>query len=167
MKEALIAFLIALVVGSIWNGMQQLTAFDSSGGSTGGAVADAVPLIDENSFETEVTNADKPVLVDFYSDECAPCRAMAPVVAKLAKELQGTVKVVRMDRDNSPTISQRYNVGAIPDFVMFKNGEKVDSTIGAQDEQELLSFVQRHVTKPKAAPTQESGALKQSSSSEG
>lgn len=170
MREALIAFLIALVVGSVWNGMQQMTAFDSDTGASGGANPPAVQLVDESSFEAEVLNADKPVLVDFYTDDNPHCKATARTVAFLAQRLEGDVKVVRVDTQTCPNLVQKYGVGTVPDFAMFKHGEKVDSTIGEQDEQELMDYVQKYVDKPtggKTSTTTDSDALKQPGSSDG
>ncbi len=78
-----------------------------------------IKLSTEN-FEKEVLKSEKPVLVDFYADWCGPCNAMAPVIEELAKELEGKVKVGKINVDENPDIAVEYNVMSIPTLIVFK-----------------------------------------------
>lgn len=91
----------------------------------------------EDVFETEVLQSDIPVLVDFYADWCGPCRMMAPVVAKLAEQYDGRLKVGKLNVDNNLHIAQKYRVASIPTFMVFKGGEPVLTLVGAMGPDEL------------------------------
>ena len=83
----------------------------------------AVVKLTTDNFEQEVLQAQQPVLVDFYADWCGPCNAMAPVIEELAKELEGKVKVGKINVDENPDIAVEYNVMSIPTLIVFKNGK--------------------------------------------
>ncbi len=83
------------------------------------------------NFEAEVLNSDVPVLVDFYADWCGPCKMMGPVVEGLAEEFDGKAKVGKINVDEQPALAAKYNVMSIPFFAFIKNGELVDSEMGA------------------------------------
>ena len=83
------------------------------------------------NFEAEVINSDVPVLVDFYADWCGPCKMMGPVVEGLAEEFDGKAKVGKINVDEQPDLAAKYNVMSIPFFAFIKNGELVDSEMGA------------------------------------
>lgn len=85
----------------------------------------------EENFENEVLKSDIPVLVDFYADWCGPCKMMMPVVEKLAETYEGKVKVGKVNSDDDSNLAARYGIMSIPSFLIFKNGEVVDSTMGA------------------------------------
>lgn len=85
----------------------------------------------EENFENEVIKSDIPVLVDFYADWCGPCKMMMPVVEKLAETYEGKVKVGKVNSDENSGLASRYNIMSIPSFLIIKNGEVVDSAMGA------------------------------------
>ena len=99
-----------------------------------------IKLSTEN-FEKEVLKSEKPVLVDFYADWCGPCNAMAPVIEELAKELEGKVKVGKINVDENPDIAVEYNVMSIPTLIVFKNGKEEKRLVGVRDKEELLSLL--------------------------
>ncbi len=88
---------------------------------------------------------DKPVLVDFWAPWCAPCLAMAPVLEKVAEELGDTAIVAKLNIDESEKISTRYDVQAIPTFMVFKDGEMVEEIIGAVSKTKLVAAVKKHL----------------------
>lgn len=97
--------------------------------------------LNSENFESEVLNANETVLVDFYADWCGPCKMMAPVIEKLAEELQEKAKVGKINVDESTDIATQYDVMSIPTIIIFKNGKEVKRFIGVRDKQELLNEV--------------------------
>lgn len=97
--------------------------------------------LNSENFESEVLNANETVLVDFYADWCRPCKMMAPVIEKLAEELQEKAKVGKINVDESTDIATQYDVMSIPTIIIFKNGKEVKRFIGVRDKQELLNEV--------------------------
>lgn len=136
MKEAILAFCIALVVGA---GINQFMSSAGGGGeqpqpdaaSASAASANTVPDTSEQTFDTDVLQAKGPVVVDFYATWCGPCKQMMPVIAKLAAQYDGRAKFVRVDIDKNRTLAAQYQVTAIPTFVLFKDGRRGDTFTGA------------------------------------
>lgn len=91
----------------------------------------AASLVTEKTFEQEVLKASVPVLVDFFAEWCGPCKAMAPALEQVASELEGKLKVVKVDVDKSPEIAQKYRIQAMPTLMIFKDGQVADSHVGA------------------------------------
>ena len=87
--------------------------------------------VSDNTFEQEVLKSTEPVLVDFFAEWCGPCKAMAPALEQVAKEMQGKVKVVKLDVDQNPQITQRYRIQAMPTLLVFKDGKVAAQQVGA------------------------------------
>ncbi len=104
----------------------------------------ALKFTDE-SFEEEVLNADKPVLVDFWAEWCGPCRMVGPVVDELAGEYEGKAKIGKVDVDNNQ-IATEYGVRSIPTLLIFKNGEVVDQIVGAVPKAQLKKQLDAQLT---------------------
>ena len=88
--------------------------------------------VTEQSFEEEVLQSDKPVIVDFWAEWCGPCHAVAPVLDKIVAEHDGELKLVKVNIDEAHELQQRYGVQSIPTMILFKNGEPSAAVIGAQ-----------------------------------
>jgi len=88
--------------------------------------------VTEQSFEEEVLQSDKPVIVDFWAEWCGPCHAVAPVLDRIVEESNGALKLVKVNIDEQPALSQRFGVQSIPTMILFKNGEPAAAAIGAQ-----------------------------------
>ena len=101
-----------------------------------------IKLSTEN-FEKEVLKSEKPVLVDFYADWCGPCNAMAPVIEELAKELEGKVKVGKINVDENPDIAVEYNVMSIQTLIVFKNGKLASKHVGLMSKEEILEELEK------------------------
>lgn len=97
--------------------------------------------INSENFEQEVLNSEKPVLVDFFADWCGPCKMMAPIVEELATELDGKVKVGKINVDENSDIAVEYNVMSIPTLIVFKNGKEEKRLVGVRDKEELLRLL--------------------------
>ena len=94
--------------------------------------------IDEGNFDAEVTQSQKPVLVDFWAEWCGPCKMIAPVLDEIAKEKGDSVKVGKVDIDKNQSLSFKYNVRAIPTLLFFKIGQVVDQVTGMTSKKDLL-----------------------------
>ena len=97
--------------------------------------------INSENFEKEVLNSEKPVLVDFFADWCGPCKMMAPIVEELSTELDGKVKVGKINVDENSDIAVEYNVMSIPTLIVFKNGKEEKRLVGVRDKEELLRLL--------------------------
>lgn len=96
----------------------------------------------EADFQTEVLESDIPVLVDFYADWCGPCKMMSPVLEQISQELEGKLKVGKINVDEEPNLAGEYRVMSIPNFVLFKNGKAVDQVIGAVPKSQMMAKIQ-------------------------
>ncbi len=104
----------------------------------------ALTFTDAN-FKDEVINSDLPVLVDFYADWCGPCKMIAPIVSQLADELDGKVKIGKLDVDSNGVTAQQYRVMSIPTLLIFKGGQVVDTVVGAVPKNQLEEKLAKHM----------------------
>jgi thioredoxin 1 len=105
----------------------------------------AVQEITDNNFDTEVINADLPVLIDFWAPWCGPCRAIGPIVDELAKDYNGKLKVVKMNVDDNPLTPSKFGVRSIPNLLLFKNGQVKDQIVGAVPKQMFVKAIDKVV----------------------
>jgi thioredoxin 1 len=103
----------------------------------------AMQFTDAN-FKTEVLESDMPVLVDFYADWCGPCKMIAPFVAELAEEYQGVFKIGKLNIDMEPNTTAKYRVMSIPTLIFFKNGQPVETIVGAVSKKHLQEKIEAH-----------------------
>jgi thioredoxin 1 len=99
-------------------------------------MAQPIHLTDSN-FTSEINNSDVPVVVDFWAAWCGPCRMIAPIIDELANEYEGKAKITKVDVDNNQQVAMQYGIRSIPTILMFKNGEQVESIVGAVPKEQI------------------------------
>jgi thioredoxin 1 len=101
----------------------------------------SVNKVSDTSFEADVLKSIEPVLVDFWAEWCGPCRMVAPVLEEVAGELQGKLKVVKLNVDENPQTASKYGIMSIPTLMIFKNGELASRQIGAAPKAKLEQWI--------------------------
>jgi thioredoxin 1 len=101
--------------------------------------------VTDATFEQEVLQSDVPVLVDYWAEWCGPCRAIGPIVAELAREYQGRIKVTKLNVDENQATPGRYGIRGIPTLMMFNNGAVVGTKVGALSKPALVAFINESV----------------------
>jgi thioredoxin 1 len=99
-------------------------------------------VITDQNFQQEVLTSDTPVLVDFWAPWCGPCKLVAPIVEDIAKEYEGKLKVGKMNVDENQTAGQ-FGIMSIPTLMIFKNGQPVESVVGAQSKDAIKQHVEK------------------------
>lgn len=101
--------------------------------------------VSDEDFDTQVLAARLPVLVDFWAEWCAPCKAMDPILEDLSAALAGRVEIVKVDVADNPGIVTRYNVRNMPTMIVFKDGQPADMRVGAgQSRVQLTKWLESH-----------------------
>ena len=99
--------------------------------------------VTDAEFDQEVLKAGIPVLVDFWAEWCGPCHQVAPILEALADEFDGKIKFVKVETEEYFDAAYRYGIRSLPTLLVFKDGQKVDETIGARSKSDLKRFVER------------------------
>jgi thioredoxin 1 len=107
--------------------------------------SEKIVTITDDNFQNEVLNSDTPVLVDFWAEWCGPCRMVAPVLDQLADEMNGKVRIAKLNVDENQRIAYQYQVSSIPTFILFKGGQMADRTMGAMPKSAFQSFIERNL----------------------
>lgn len=103
-------------------------------------------ILNKDNFDAEVIKSDKPVLVDFWAEWCGPCRMLSPVIAEIANEQDGKVKVCKLNIDEEPALAEKYGVEYIPTLIVFKKGEPADSSVGFVPKEKIESMLKGSTT---------------------
>ena len=98
-------------------------------------------IITNENFEDEVIKSDLPVLVDFFATWCSPCSALSPIIAEIAEEYAGKVKVGKVNVDEQPALARKFRIMSIPALVFFRNGEVYQTLVGFRPKEEIISYL--------------------------
>jgi len=101
----------------------------------------AVSEVTDKNFEGEVLKADLPVLVDFWAEWCGPCKVISPIVEEISGELEGKLKVAKVNVDDAQDLAGKYNIMSIPTLLLFKDGEPVEQIVGAVGKDQILDKI--------------------------
>ena len=101
--------------------------------------------VTDATFESEVLDSDKPVLIDFWAEWCGPCRMVAPVIDALAEAYDGRAKIAKLNVDENPQVSRQFNIRSIPTLMLFKDGELVETAVGARPKAAMEQLLDQHV----------------------
>ena len=107
-------------------------------------MSEVIPVREED-FKDIVLGSDLPVLVDFWAPWCGPCRMVAPVVEEIAQQYEGKVKVVKVNTDENAQIAGQYGIRSIPTLMVFKDGQKQDTVVGAVPKTTLSNTLEKHL----------------------
>ena len=97
--------------------------------------------INAKNFEAEVLRSDKPVLLDFWATWCPPCRALGPIVAEVAEELEGKIKVGKVNIDEEPVLAAQFGIASIPTLLVFKEGKITGQSVGLQGKPQIIDLL--------------------------
>jgi thioredoxin 1 len=103
--------------------------------------SDLIQLVADDTFAS--ATATGVVLVDFYADWCGPCRMLSPVLERLAKDIQGKAKIVKVDTDKAEKTAASFRITSIPTLILFKDGKEIERVVGLRDEQALKAMISK------------------------
>src|SRR6266567_502841 len=109
-------------------------------------MSEKVREVNYSSFEKEVLQAAKPVLVDFWAEWCAPCRMLAPTVEAVATQYGESATVVKLNVDDNPATASGYGIKGIPTLILFKQGQEVERVVGATSRDSIARIIEKHIS---------------------
>ncbi len=108
-------------------------------------MSDKVLTFTDANWEQEVLQSDKPVVVDFWAEWCAPCRMMAPIIDELAEQYGDRAKIGKLNVDENGAVSEKYQIKGIPTVLVLKNGEVKEQVVGVTSKDNLAKLVEKHL----------------------
>jgi thioredoxin 1 len=107
--------------------------------------SEKIVTVDNGSWEAEVLKSEKPVLVDFWAPWCGPCRMVGPVLDQIAEEMDGQLRIAKLNIDENQEIAFQFQVMSIPTFILFKDGQMADRMLGAASKSAFQNFISRNI----------------------
>ena len=107
--------------------------------------SELIKHISDDSFSSDVLQADKPVLVDYWAEWCGPCKMIAPILDDVSKDYDGRVQVAKMNVDENSQIPAKYGIRGIPTLLLFKDGQLAATKVGAMTKAQLTAFLDGHL----------------------
>ena len=101
--------------------------------------------VTDQSFDTDVLESEQPVVVDFWAEWCGPCKMIAPALDEISAEMNGQIKIAKLNIDDNQNTAVKYGVRSIPTLILFKNGEPVDMKVGAAPKNDLSTWIKGSV----------------------
>ena len=108
-------------------------------------MSDKIIHLTDDTFEAEVVNSDKPVLVDYWADWCGPCKMIAPILDEIADEYAGRVKIAKLNIDENPATPPKFGIRGIPTLMLFKGGNVEATKVGAVSKSQLTAFLDSNI----------------------
>lgn len=109
-------------------------------------MSEKVSTVTDASFEKDVLQSSKPVLVDFWAEWCAPCRMLTPTIEAVAEQFADTAGVVKVNVDDNTSTAQRYGIKGIPTLILFSAGKEVERVVGATSKESISRMIEKHVS---------------------
>ena len=101
--------------------------------------------INDDDFDNHVNNSSLPVLVDYWAEWCGPCKAIAPILDELAKDYEGKINIAKLNIDNNQNTPAKYGIRGIPTLMLFKDGNVIDTKVGALSKSQLVAFLDSNI----------------------
>ena len=111
-------------------------------------MSEQVKHITDSSFEQDVLQSNKPVLVDFWAEWCAPCRMIGPIIDQIASDFASSATVVKLNVDDNTSSAQRYGIKGIPTLILFSEGKEVERVVGATSKDAITRIIEKYVSVP-------------------
>ena len=107
--------------------------------------SDLIKQLSDASFETDVLKSSTPVLVDYWAEWCGPCKMIAPILDEVASAYQGKLQIAKMNVDDNRAIPAKFGIRGIPTLMIFKNGERAATKVGALSKAQLTAFIDQNL----------------------
>jgi len=109
-------------------------------------MSEKITSVTDSSFEKDVLQSSKPILVDFWAEWCAPCRMLAPTLDAVADKFSESAGVVKVNVDDNTSTAQRYGIKGIPTLILFSAGKEVERVVGATSKESISKMIEKHVS---------------------
>jgi len=109
-------------------------------------MSEQVKHVTDSSFDQDVLQSNKPVLVDFWAEWCAPCRMIGPIIDQVASEFASSATVVKLNVDDNTGSAQRYGIKGIPTLILFNEGKEVERIVGATSKDSITRIIEKYVS---------------------
>ena len=109
-------------------------------------MSEKIRTVSDSSFENDVLQSERPVLVDFWADWCAPCRMLTPTIEAVGEQFVGSADVVKLNVDENPSTAGTYGIKGIPTLILFREGKEVERIVGATSKETISRMIEKYVS---------------------